>query len=246
MAQIAPGDGAAVTGLRARKKARTRRAISDIATGLFVAQGFDEVTVAQIAAAADVSVKTVFNYFSSKEELFFDRADDVFDALVAAVTERPPQSTVVGALHAVLADRRVPFDPAGWRGLADPRGYEGFRDFMAAEHAAPALRARRLLVSEAWAERLAPFLAGQFGLPPADPRAQTLATMVLAAMGLRDRTLSRAMLERAGAREVERRVRAVMDEAFDRLARAFADLDRGGGSATPPPVPACALRGPDG
>lgn len=229
MAQIAPGDGAAATGLRARKKARTRRAISDLATELFVAQGFEHVTVAQIAAAADVSVKTVFNYFSSKEELFFDRADDAFDALVAAVIERGSQTTVVDALHAVLADRRVPFDPNGWRGLAEPRGYEAFRDFLATEQAAPVLRARRLVISEDWAERLTPLLAGQFGLPCADPRTQTLATMVLAAMGLRGRTLSRAMLERADAREVERRVRTVVDEAFDRLARAFADLDRGEG-----------------
>lgn len=99
---------------------------------------------------------------------------------------------------------------------------------MAAEQSAPALRARRLVVSELWSERLTPILASQLGLAAADPRAQTAASMVLAAMGLRERTLARAMLERAGAREVERRVRAVVDEAFGRLAQAFADVDRPG------------------
>src|SRR5215218_755179 len=77
------------TGLRAFKKARTRLAISDVATRLFMQHGFEQVTVAQIAEAAEVSPKTVFNYFTSKEELFFDRADDVLGALVDAVVERP-------------------------------------------------------------------------------------------------------------------------------------------------------------
>ena len=69
-------------GLREFKKARTRRAISDVATRLFAEQGFEAVTVAQIAAAAEVSIKTVFNYFTTKEDLFFDRAGELIDVLV--------------------------------------------------------------------------------------------------------------------------------------------------------------------
>jgi AcrR family transcriptional regulator len=213
-------------GLREWKKARTRLAISDVATRLFVERGFEEVTVADIAAAAEVSVKTVFNYFSSKEELFFDRADEVIGAIADAVIERAPGTTVVGALHAVLAERRVPFDPDGWRSLRDPEGYERFRAFIAAEHAAPALRARRLVMAEAWVDRLAAVVAHELGLAAGDARARTLAAMVLAVMGLRERELSAAMLEHASARQVERRVRAVVDEAFGRLTAAFADVDR--------------------
>jgi hypothetical protein len=77
-------------GLRERKKARTRQAISDVATRLFVERGFDAVTVADVAEAADVSVKTVFNHFGSKEELFLDREPAVHATIVAAVTDRPP------------------------------------------------------------------------------------------------------------------------------------------------------------
>src|SRR4051794_37232709 len=75
--RMQPSSSPTPTGLRAFKKARTRLAISDVATRLFVEHGFEHVTVAQIAEAAEVSTKTVFNYFTSKEELFFDRAEDV-------------------------------------------------------------------------------------------------------------------------------------------------------------------------
>jgi AcrR family transcriptional regulator len=220
------GSVPSVAGLREWKKARTRLAISDVATRLFVERGFEEVTVADIAAAAEVSVKTVFNYFSSKEELFFDRADEVIGAIADAVIERAPGTTVVGALHAVLAERRVPFDPDGWRSLRDPEGYERFRAFIAAEHAAPALRARRLVMAEAWVDRLAAVVAHELGLAAGDARARTLAALVVAVMGMRERELSAAMLEHASARQVERRVRAVVDEAFGRLTAAFDDVDR--------------------
>jgi AcrR family transcriptional regulator len=217
------GSRADAPGLRDRHKARTRLAISDVATQLFVEHGFERVTVAQIAEAADVSVKTVFNYFPSKEDLFFDRADELCDVLVDAVVQRPPGTTVVGALHALLADRRVPFDESGWKSLRDPEGYEHFRSFIAAEHEAPALRARRLVVVQRWMERLAETFVHELEVD--ELRARTLAAMVVAAMGLREGELSAAMLERAPARHVERRVRAVVDEAFTRLARAFADVD---------------------
>jgi AcrR family transcriptional regulator len=215
-------------GLRERKKARTRQAISDTATGLFIEHGFEQVTVAQIAAAADVSIKTVFNYFSSKEELFFDRADELLHGLERTIAERPPGTTVTEALHALMTENRVPFPGVGWQSLREAQGYEHFRSFVATEHASPALRARRLTLADSWAPPLTDVLAEALGDRSA---ATTYASMLLSIMALRERTLSAAMLERVSARTVERRVRAAMDEAFDRLARAFADLDVGRTSA---------------
>jgi AcrR family transcriptional regulator len=217
--------GVPPAGLRAWKKARTRTTISDVATGLFMRDGFEQVTVAQIAAAAEVSVKTVFNYFPSKEDLFFDRADDVIGALVDVVVERPAGTTIIGVLHDLMADRRVPFDASGWRGLRDPEAYEGFRRYLETEENSTALRTRRLVIAELWTVRLTQLIAHQLGLPAGDPRAAAMATMVMAAMTLRARTLSAAMMARLSARTVEKRVRAVVDEAFERLAVAFADLD---------------------
>jgi AcrR family transcriptional regulator len=211
-------------GLRASNKARTRLSISNIATRLFIEHGFEHVTVAQIAEAAQVSVKTVFNYFASKEDLFFDRADDVRDALLAAIQDRPEGVSVIESLHTVLADRRVPFDPDGWRSLRHEDSYEGFRSFIAAEYASPALQARRLAIVEDWGEALGAAFAEELR----DRRAAAvLAAMTVALLVLRERELAHAMLQRASPRTVERRVRAVVDEGFRRLAGAFPDLDRG-------------------
>ena len=75
---------------RAAQKARTRATIKDVAHEMFAAQGFEATTIVEIAAAAGVSVQTVFNHFASKEELFFaDRAEWV-EAPANAVRTRAP------------------------------------------------------------------------------------------------------------------------------------------------------------
>jgi AcrR family transcriptional regulator len=208
-------------GLRASNKARTRLSISDTATRMFIEHGFEHVTVAQIAEAAQVSVKTVFNYFPSKEDLFFDRAREVRASLLAAVRERPQGTAALEALRAVLADRCVPFDPAGGRALREPSRYEAFRSFIGAEYASPALQARRLAIAEELGEALAALFARELN----DRRAAAVfASMAIGVIVLRERELAAAMLQRASPRTVERRVRAVVDEGFERLGRAFGEL----------------------
>lgn len=86
--------------LRSRKKQRTRRQIADTALLLFAKQGFDAVTVADIAAAADVSEQTVYNYFKTKESLVFDE-DEAFEArFVAMVQDRPKRASLIDAVRA--------------------------------------------------------------------------------------------------------------------------------------------------
>lgn len=220
-------EATAAPGRRARKKEATRTAISHRATELFAERGFDAVTVSEIAEAADVSVKTVFNHFVTKEELFFDRVGVVRQALDAAVTERPTGVTVVEALRRLFADHQVPIpEVPGWSMLEDPASYERVRRWVATEHAAAALRARRLVLAEEFTGHLTQTFTRVLELPPGDDRASVLAAMVVGAMGLRERTYSAAILEGAPPAEVEARVRRVVDEAFGRIAAAFADVDR--------------------
>ena len=92
------------TGLRARKKQQTRRAISDAATQLFMDNGFDNTTVGEVAEAAGVSEQTVLNYFPAKTDLFFDEAD-WYGGPPQAVRERgPAESAGAAVLHWYLAD----------------------------------------------------------------------------------------------------------------------------------------------
>src|SRR4051812_23367175 len=77
-------------GLRERKKRQTREAIAAAARELFTARGFESVTVAEVAAAADVSEKTVFNYFPTKEDLVFWNSEDKLEARADAIRNRIP------------------------------------------------------------------------------------------------------------------------------------------------------------
>jgi AcrR family transcriptional regulator len=76
--------------LRERKRARTRQALIDAAAGLFEQRGYDRTTIADIAAAADVSTRTFFSYFATKEEVLFPDADARIEAALTAIDERRP------------------------------------------------------------------------------------------------------------------------------------------------------------
>ncbi|MET7398803.1 helix-turn-helix domain-containing protein [Dactylosporangium sp. NPDC005572] len=94
------------TGRRERKKAQTRQALADAALRLFLEHGYDGVTVAQIADAADVSLATLFKHVpDGKEALIFDDGTERREALVAAVRDRPAGTPLLTALHGFLAGR---------------------------------------------------------------------------------------------------------------------------------------------
>ena len=86
-------------GLREAKKLATRQQIADVAMRLFALRGFDAVTVAEVAAEAGVSQKTVFNYFPTKEDLFYDEVPERVRAVADAIHTRPPGESIVGALR---------------------------------------------------------------------------------------------------------------------------------------------------
>jgi AcrR family transcriptional regulator len=89
-------------GRRERKKAQVRQRISDVATALFLRRGFDQVSVSEIAEAADVARPTVFAHFPRKEDMFFDRYPEVAGQLTQAIRERPAGTSAVSTLRDTL------------------------------------------------------------------------------------------------------------------------------------------------
>jgi AcrR family transcriptional regulator len=123
-------------GRRERKKQQTRHAISDVATRLFLERGFDAVTVAEVARAADVAVQTVFNHFPAKEDLFFDEAGWWLGP-AKAVREAPVDADPVDVLEAHYL--------AGTRERVEVGHLETWKQFVRTIENSPALEARRRL-----------------------------------------------------------------------------------------------------
>lgn len=142
--------------LRERKRLMTRRAILAAAERLFEEHGFAHVTVAEIADAANVSVKTVFAYFRSKEDLAFTDTS-LLDACVAAVERRPAGVTRGQAVaEAVAALLRADGQPAA----------EGIEGFHRGYGSSPALRSRLLRRWAEYEDRFTAALAAEAGTPP--------------------------------------------------------------------------------
>src|SRR4029079_10946398 len=104
---------ATTEGLRERKKRQTREAIAHAAMQLFFARGFDAVTVADVARAADVSEKTVFNHFPAKEDLVLHGGEGRRAALIEAIRSRPAGVSIVEPFRAATLEfvERVERDP---------------------------------------------------------------------------------------------------------------------------------------
>lgn len=158
-------------GRRERKKAATRKAISDTATRLFLDRGFDEVSIREIAEAADVSPTTVFAHFPQKEALVFDEDDEQREQLVAAVRDRPRGASITRALHDFLS--------AGSAESAEEHGDAAHRRFIAFLDETPALSdyAARMWVRHEVA--LAAAIAEEFGLPGPSEEIRAYARFVL-------------------------------------------------------------------
>ncbi len=100
-----------MAGLRERKRQRTHDAVSTAAVALFLKHGFDRVSVADVAAAAEISKPTLFRYFPSKEDLVLHRIADHQGEAARVVRQRPARQSPVAALHAHFLDGLARRDP---------------------------------------------------------------------------------------------------------------------------------------
>ncbi|RLU96714.1 TetR family transcriptional regulator [Streptomyces griseocarneus] len=138
------------TGLRERKKQRTRQALSETAIELFLARGFDQVSVADVAAAVEVSKPTLFRYFPSKEDLVLHRIADHQGEAARVVRERAVEASPLAALRAHFHARLDAYDPV--TGLCDNPAVLAFHDLV---FTTPSLLARTVRYSERDEELLA-------------------------------------------------------------------------------------------
>lgn len=155
------------TGLRERRKQQTRQAISDMATELFVARGFDAVTIAQVADAAGVAKMTVTNYFPRKEDLVFDRAEGIIRSLAEAFAARAPGESLLAAIRRDYAERVARADVT--LGLSSPA-------FARMIEGSPVLASRGLEMLYQRERALGDAIAGETGGD--DPQQRLVAALV--------------------------------------------------------------------
>ncbi|MEU4667703.1 TetR family transcriptional regulator [Amycolatopsis sp. NPDC023774] len=172
-----PRDETPAEGLRERKKRETRRLLVNTATELFLARGFGAARVADVAHAAGVSEKTVFNYFPAKESLILDRPDATLAALRVELGD--PARTPVEAVLRVLAGELA--GVTGWlEHQRDRRAAgAGFRRYGELIRSTPALAAYQRDLLDELAAGAAQLLAVRAGLAAADPEPQLAATALV-------------------------------------------------------------------
>jgi AcrR family transcriptional regulator len=165
-------------GLRERKKQRTRDALIDAAYGLFRTRGFEATTVDEIAGAVDVSPRTFFRYFTSKEDLALAPLNQQLMTSLAAFSARPVGESVITALRrAAVGVLEAREGGAG--------GFDGtrFGDMQALLARSPALRAACPQHATALLDELAGAVGARMGVDPgADPRPHLVASVALCAV----------------------------------------------------------------
>lgn len=195
-------------GLREQKKRATRELISSVATSLFLERGFDNVTVAEVAAAANVSKMTVFNYFPRKEDLFFDREQEGSELLERALLERPAHVSPLAALQALA--RRLQQEKHAFAKMTD-----SVVAFWRTVEESPALSARSHELRAELEAALPRLLAQAAGKAEPDVDAKLVGSVLLAgwltayreALRLQRAHEKRAVVDRALTELVERAFR---------------------------------------
>ncbi|WP_433434972.1 TetR family transcriptional regulator [Nonomuraea sp. CA-141351] len=204
-----------MTGLRERKRARTHAAISEAAIALFLERGFDQVSVAEVAEAAEVSKRTLFAYFPAKEDLVVHRFADHETEAARVVRARRPDVGPLAALRDHFLDGLRDRDPI--TGLNDVPEILALTRMV---RETPALRTRAIRFQEGSQQALAEALQDSAGVPALTAR--LAATHVVATHWLLSMDNAQALI--GGQSADERYPEAVADaeHAFTLLSEGLA------------------------
>lgn len=204
--------------LRERKKQATRTTIADRAAELFAARGFHAVTVEEVAHAAGVSKQTVFNYFPVKEDLLYDRADEVHELMVSTVRDRPPGMTVLEAFR----DMTRSF----WLRIAELPDDHPQSSFFQIRRDTPALRSYERELAARTIAAVAEVLRGEMRAGPDDPRPEVIAAALSAAHHSTFAVFERRFLAGEPRRRILPDLLVAIDRAYGVLAAGLAEDPR--------------------
>jgi AcrR family transcriptional regulator len=209
---------AAEAGLRERKKQQTRELIAEAARRLFADRGFDAVTVAEVARAANVSEVTVFNYFPTKEELFYGGMQFFEERLLDAVRMRAPGESVLEAFRRPVLE--------GMKRLATEDAAEVIASAGKLISASPALEAHEREIVARYTRRLAELLAAQTGAKPGDVEPVGVAAALMGVQrAVVDYARSSILAGRRGPK-LAADVRSQAERGFGRIEKGLADYGR--------------------
>jgi AcrR family transcriptional regulator len=204
--------GGAQQGLRERKKQQTRRLLADTARQLFAERGFDAVTVAEIAYAADVSEPTVFNYFARKEDLVFSGLEGFGDEVLTAIRERPAGQSIFDAFATFVGE------PRGLLAARDENTATRLREISQIITDSPALLAREQQILARYTASLAKLIANETGAGADDPRpAVTAAALIGVHRTLIDHVRRHLLAGEDDLPGLARNTRRVAKKAFTHL-----------------------------
>ena len=199
--------------MRERKKRERREAIAAHALRLFIENGFERVSMREIAQVADVSEPTVFNYFPTKENLVFNEDRERELALVQAVRDRPAGTSVVAAFRDMALV------------LLDRHRRETDMDWFRVVQGSPTLQRHRRELYARQALSLAAVLKTQAGGRLGDVAALSAARALMGVMAAAGETFGQRLLSGTSPKSVTREVRADVVRAFDLLETGLGRLD---------------------
>ncbi len=207
-------------GLRERKKQQTRQLLADTARRLFSERGFEEVSVAEIARAADVSLATVFNYFPTKEDLIYSGLEEFENELLRTIRERPSGETVLAAFGRLVLQPRGLF-------TADAEEAEQLLAVSRMIAMSPALLAREQQIFGRYTDALTDLIAAETRAAAGDLRpAVTASALIGVHRALITYTRKRIANDRVDRRRLSRDLRRRGEAALTLLANGLGDYAR--------------------